>query len=255
MSVSKMLWVWILAGVVGAAPASARPGHDDAAPGTCRVSDSLVLAGPSDSGAVALTFDACPTRRAPGFSPEILATLQREHVPATAFVSGRWAEAHASALQALTATPDLEVALHGHRHRHLNGATAAAIAAEIEAGRQALLGLGVTPVPFFRPPYGEHPAALAAAARLAGVTPVLWDVAPGDPDPQVTAAGIERSVLGQARAGSIVVLHINGRGVGTAAALPVVIAGLRARGLQFVSLSDLLRRCPPAAEDAHAARH
>lgn len=209
----------------------------------CAVADHAVLHGPRTSGVVALTFDACPTSHVPGFSPEIVERLRAEGIPATFFVSGRWAEAHPQELEQLAAVPFFEIALHGYRHRHLREGSLAAAVSEIEDGRQALLRLGQTPQPLFRPPYGDHPALLGDAARRTGVTPVLWDVAPGDPDPHETAGALERDVLARVRGGSIIVLHVNGRGVATAAALPAILAGIRARSLRFVTASALVRQC------------
>jgi peptidoglycan-N-acetylglucosamine deacetylase len=212
-------------------------------PDGCAVADHAVLHGPRTSGVVALTFDACPTSHVPGFSPEIVDRLRAEGIPATFFVSGRWAEAHPQELEQLAAVPFFEIALHGYRHRHLHEGSLEAAVSEIEDGRQALLRLGHTPQPLFRPPYGDHPALLGEAARRAGVTPVLWDVAPGDPDPHETVRALERDVLARVRGGSIIILHVNGRGVATAAALPAILAGIRARALQFVTASALVRQC------------
>jgi peptidoglycan/xylan/chitin deacetylase (PgdA/CDA1 family) len=196
---------------------------------------------------VALTFDACPTRHVPGFAPEIVDALVKAEVPATFFVSGKWAEAHPADLRRLAAVPFFAIALHGYRHLRLTGAAATAILAEIEDGRRALEQLGVHPQALFRPPFGDRPPGLAALAQRAGVTPVLWDVAPGDPCPQETATDIERDVVRQTRGGSIIVLHVNGRGVGTAAAVPKLVARLRAHGFHFVTVAELLRQCEPAA--------
>jgi len=68
-------------------------------------------------------------------------------------------------------------------------------------------------------------------------------VAPGDPDPQVSAASIERGVTSRAEPGSVVVLHVNGRGIGTTRALPGVVAGLRARGFRLAKASEVLATC------------
>lgn len=209
----------------------------------CACVGEVVEHGPRGSGRVALTFDACPTSRRPGFSPEIADQLERERVPATFFVSGRWAEAHPKELRRLASVPWFEIGLHGHRHRHLHAGGAEAVVDEIEAGRQALVRLGETPQALFRPPYGDRPRELGEAARRAGVTAVLWDVAPGDPNPHATAADIERAVLRGVQGGSIVVMHVNGRGVATAAALPAVVEGIRRRGLEFVKVSELLGDC------------
>jgi peptidoglycan/xylan/chitin deacetylase (PgdA/CDA1 family) len=218
-----------------------------AAPDACARDGDAVLHGPRRSRVVALTFDACPTSHVPGFSPEIVERLKADGVPATFFVSGRWAEAHPRELAQLAAVPFFEIALHGYRHHHLRDGALDAAVGEIEDGRQTLLRLGQTPQPLFRPPYGDHPRLLADAARRAGVTPVLWDVAPGDPDPHETASDIERDVLGRVRGGSIIIMHVNGRGVATAAALPAVLAGIRQRGLSFVKASELVSQCADAS--------
>ena len=217
-----------------------------APPTTCASDGDVVRHGPRNSGRVALTFDACPTTHVPGFTAEIVDRLKAEGVPATFFVSGRWAETHPRELQQLAAVPFFELALHGYRHHHLRDGALHEAVREIEDGRQALVRLGQAPQPLFRPPYGDHPALLADASRRTGVTAVLWDVAPGDPDPHETAAALERDVLRHVQAGSIVILHVNGRGVATAAALPALLAGIRERGLQFVKASELVSECAGA---------
>jgi peptidoglycan-N-acetylglucosamine deacetylase len=218
----------------------------------CRFDGDVFVHGRRDSGLVALTFDACPTRHVPPFSADIVDELEQAGAPATFFISGRWAEAHRSELHRLAAEPRFEIALHGYRHRHMTGASRDAIVAEIEEGRAALQQLGETPQPLFRPPYGETPRLIGAAAREAGVTPVLWDVAPGDPDPHETAARLEHDVLHHIAGGSIVVMHVNGRGVATAAALPAVLKGIEARGLHLATVGDLVRGCnePTAQREA-----
>jgi len=223
------------------------PAADDAASvsattrNDCDIEDGVLVHGSRRYHSIALTFDACPTTHVPAFSSEIVDELAREGVPATFFVSGRWAQAHPHELARLESVPFFEIALHGHHHRRLTSPDA--IRAEIEDGRQALEDLGGKPQMLFRPPFGDHPQALGPTARRAGVTPVLWDVAPGDPDPRERAADITRDVLRRAHGGSIVVLHVNGRGVGTAAALPALLSGLRQRGYQLVTVSDLIREC------------
>jgi peptidoglycan/xylan/chitin deacetylase (PgdA/CDA1 family) len=214
----------------------------------CATEDGALQHGLRRSGVVALTFDACPTTHVPGFSPDIADQLQAAGIPATFFISGRWAEAHPAELARLASVPFFEIALHGYRHRHLRAGALDGAVEEIEDGRAALQHLGQTPQPLFRPPYGDHPTLLAEAARRTGVTPVLWDVAPGDPDPHETARDLERSVLAHVQGGSIIILHVNGRGVATAAALPAIIAGIQRRGLQFVTASELVKQC--AAVDA-----
>jgi peptidoglycan/xylan/chitin deacetylase (PgdA/CDA1 family) len=254
--VSARRWAWIALTTLSVSPGTAALAGNGTAGGrltrvvhhhdgadSCEIRNSVLIHGRRLSRDIALTFDACPTSSTPGFSAAIVDSLVGEQTPATFFVSGRWAQAHPLALERLAAVPFFEIALHGYRHHRLISASDAAIVAEIEDGRDALLRLGVHPQMLFRPPFGDRPLRLAAAARRTGVIPVTWDVAPGDPVPTETAARLERDVLRQARGGSIIVLHVNGRGVGTAAAVPALVTQLRERGFRFVTVSDLVRAC------------
>jgi len=72
---------------------------------------------------------------------------------------------------------------------------------------------------------------------------VTWDVVTTDYVPPSqggpTPSELREQVLDRAQAGSIVVLHLGG--YPTYAALPAIVAGLRARGLEPVTLDELLR--------------
>jgi peptidoglycan/xylan/chitin deacetylase (PgdA/CDA1 family) len=74
---------------------------------------------------------------------------------------------------------------------------------------------------------------------------VTWDDAPGDWDPLPVKTIIERTVSA-ARPGSIILLHDGMNATHgadqseTVQALPGIIAGLRARGFQCVTLPELL---------------
>ena len=61
-----------------------------------------------------------------------------------------------------------------------------------------------------------------------------------DSTPGLTPERMSAAVLHGARSGSIVLFHANGRGWRTAKALPQIISGLRARGFEFVKVSELL---------------
>jgi peptidoglycan/xylan/chitin deacetylase (PgdA/CDA1 family) len=95
-----------------------------------------------------------------------------------------------------------------------------------------------------RPPCGVRTPAYFAAARSLGLRTVQWDVA-GFDWKRHDAERIARDVLRAARAGSIILLH-DGDSDGkrdrrqTIKALPLIIEGLRERGLRIVPLSELL---------------
>ena len=102
---------------------------------------------------IALTFDACPRKERPDFSPEIVNYLQREHIPATFFVSGLWAENCQDGLKQLASVPYFQIGLHGYHHWKSSELSEQVIASEIELTRSTLVRLGANPKPFFRPPY------------------------------------------------------------------------------------------------------
>jgi peptidoglycan/xylan/chitin deacetylase (PgdA/CDA1 family) len=190
---------------------------------------------------IALTFDACPRKERPEFSTEIVDDLQREHIPATFFVSGLWAEHCQEGIKRLAEVPYFEIGLHGYHHWKSSELTEQVIASEIERTRSTIVQMGYQPQPFFRPPYGDCPPKLVKVAKEVGVLTVMWDVVSGDPNPRNTAERLEHRVLNLTRNGSIVIMHVNNGGIWTAQALPAIVAGLRERGFQFVSVGQLLK--------------
>ncbi len=209
----------------------------------CGVRDGLFLHGSRKGNQIALTLDACPTSHVPAFTPEVVEYLERERVPTTFFVSGLWAESNPDDLRRLRQVSFFEIALHGHRHPRLLDASADTIREEIEDGKAALLRLGATPAPLFRPPYWDRPPALSGIARQSGVLPVMGDVILGDPSPTRTADVMERDAIRWVQAGSVIVLHVNGRGYATAETVRNFVPLFRARGYEFVRVSDLVREC------------
>jgi len=206
---------------------------------------------------IALTFDLCeqPGEIA-GYDGAIVDYLRANNVRATFFAGGKWLLTHDERSQQLTADRRFEIGSHGWAHRNLRGLSGGALASEIIgpqaayeavraklAQRQCVAG-GVLPgasrIRLFRFPYGAcNPAALAATAQN-GLLAIQWDVSTGDPSPGQSARAIAAAVLRHARPGSIVLMHANGRGHHTSEALPLVIPQLRAKGYQFVTVSELL---------------
>ena len=190
---------------------------------------------------IALTFDACPRKERPEFSTEIVDYLQREHIPATFFVSGLWAENCQDGLKQLACVPYFQIGLHGYHHWKSSDLTEQVIASEIERTQSTIVQMGYRPQPFFRPPYGDCPPKLVKVAKSLGVLTVMWDVVSGDPNPRNTAEVLEHRVSTLTRNGSIIIMHVNDGGIWTAQALPAIVAGLRERGFQFLAIGDLLR--------------
>jgi len=102
---------------------------------------------------------------------------------------------------------------------------------------------GQQPVPYWRPPYGAVNAGVRDAAASVGYTKTfMWDIDTIDWKPIAdggpTAEQIATKVVGNARDGSIVLMHLGG--YETLDALAIMIPALRDRGFLLTSLSDLL---------------
>jgi peptidoglycan/xylan/chitin deacetylase (PgdA/CDA1 family) len=190
--------------------------------------------------AVAITFDACATRsQAYGFDRKVFELLKREQIPATIFVSGRWVEGHPDAMQELAADPLIEFGDHSYDHPHMANLPVARVIEEIDQTEAALARYGKHSVAF-RPPFGEWSSRLIYVVQDLRLPTVTWDVVSGDPSAHTTVDGMVRNVVPKARAGSIIIFHINGRGLKTAEALPSIVRQLRERGFRFVPLSELM---------------
>jgi peptidoglycan/xylan/chitin deacetylase (PgdA/CDA1 family) len=203
--------------------------------------------------AVAITFDACATRtHGYGFDRSVYEILKAGRVPATLFVSGRWVELHAPEMAELARDPLVTFGDHSYDHPHMSRLPAARVREEIDQTEAALARYGKKSVAF-RPPFGDWSQRVIEVVRERGLPTVTWDVVSGDPSKRTTKAGMIRNVVGHARAGSIVIFHINGRGLKTAEALPEILKALREQGLRFVSLADLLALAPSPSFPAAAS--
>jgi peptidoglycan/xylan/chitin deacetylase (PgdA/CDA1 family) len=233
--------VLAIAIAAGAWTASAAPPANVDAP--------IIEHGPRNSKQVALTFDACRTSLHDDYDGPVIDVLMREHVPATIFMSGRWADRNPDKAALLAAQPQFEIANHGYWHPHLLEKDDAGVLADLRLAQKELkLLTGKTPR-YFRAPFGEVDERIARLAAKAGLVTIQYDIASGDPDPNLKAERIVRAVLREAKGGSIVVFHVNRHGVHTAEELPAVIAGLRAKGFALVTVGEMLRETAGKARE------
>ncbi|MBT3162697.1 polysaccharide deacetylase family protein [Streptomyces sp. Vc74B-19] len=213
--------------------------------------------GPRDGGkTVALTFDADMTadqgpRAAAGEHfdhPRLIGTLRELKVPATVFMTGRWAEEYPDQARSIGRDPLFEVANHSYSHYAFTAdcyglptVTRERMRADVERAYAAFRTVGVPdPMPYFRFPGGCYDRRALKALTPAGVTAVQWDVVGGDAfatDPRAVA----RQVLDGVRPGSVVVLHCTRSAAPTTEeAVRTVVPELRRQGYRFVKVSELI---------------
>ena len=193
---------------------------------------------------VALTFDDGPD---PEYSPRILDALASAEVHAAFFMVGRQVDAARAVARAVVAAGH-DVGNHTYGHRHLWTLSPAASVAEVDRGAAAVAdATGVIPR-YFRPPWGTFNWAAYTRAAQLGEQRILWSVRPegllvAAPAPRMTSLVVQK-----AHPGAIVNLHDHGGHPSTPketwAALPDMVAGLRARGFEIVPLRVLLSSLP-----------
>ncbi|HEX6869828.1 MAG TPA: polysaccharide deacetylase family protein, partial [Micromonosporaceae bacterium] len=199
---------------------------------------------PTSQPVVALTFDAGANADA---VTSILATLRREQIRATFFLTGDFVQRYPATAAAIAAAGH-RIANHSRSHPHFPALTGAGIAAQV-AGAEAAIrsATGADAHPWFRFPFGDRDSRTIAAVNDLGYVPVRWTVDTlgwqGTGQGR-TAAPVTERVLASAQPGEIVLMHVGSNpGDGStldADALPAVIAGLRQRGYRFVTLDFML---------------
>jgi peptidoglycan/xylan/chitin deacetylase (PgdA/CDA1 family) len=210
-------------------------------PPAATVKPQVVYHGDRRVKQVALTFDACATQAPSGYDDALVRVLVESRTPATLFLGGKWMLEHADETRRLAAAELLELGNHSFLHPHLTRIPAERVRQELEWTQIVLYSLTGRQASLFRPPYGECDARLAGIAAELGLTTVQFDLASGDPDPAASKDRLVRSVTAGVRNGSMVVMHMNGRGWHTAEALPAIIDELRRKGFSLVRAGDLIR--------------
>jgi len=183
---------------------------------------------------IALTFDDG------GAGPweSILNTFKRYHMHGTFFPLGPYVAA-SPGLARRTIAEGHAIGSHGWTHTDMTRQSAAQVRSELVRSEHPWWNAArATPVEYCRPPYGSYNSATVAAAGSAGFSRVvLWDVDPTD-WAEPGSGVIAQRVLAHVHPGAIVCMHLRGQ---TAAALPTILAGLKARGYKAVSLPELFR--------------
>ncbi len=207
-----------------------------------------------DPHKLALTFDDGPD---PVWTPKILAVLMKYHVKATFMVIGEEALDNSGGLKDYI-KDGMEIGNHTYTHPDISEISDFQLRSELNLTERLFAAkLGIQPL-FFRPPYSidQEPdtndqAAPAYRIQQMGYT-IIGDKIDTDDwneHPRKSPQEIVNNVLAQIEnmktrswmRGSIILMHDGGGDrSATVAALPLLITTLRAKGYQFVPVSDLM---------------
>ncbi|WP_214695752.1 MULTISPECIES: LysM peptidoglycan-binding domain-containing protein [unclassified Exiguobacterium] len=186
---------------------------------------------------VALTFDD----GADGANTnKILDILAKNNVKATFFLTGSGANNHPQYIKNIAAKGH-QLGNHSYTHPDFTKLTATQMKSELDRTEALIKSLtGKTTKPIFRAPFGAVNSTVLNDVGAAGYGyTIQWNIDTIDWK-GLTASQINTKVQTNIKPGSIVLMHTGAGAPGTPLALPTMISQLKAKGYQFVTVSQLL---------------
>ncbi len=219
-----------------AAQVNAAARHFEALDDARFAGQGIVRGGDRSTGMVAVTFDDGPSPN----TTALINALKKAGVHGTFFFVGGRTVGHAGLVREVMALGN-EIGDHTWTHTTLRGISPAIFEYQVEQAQRMLTYelLGYRPK-VLRGRAGAADESLVRMAKSLGddLLVVNWSADGDDTDFAKTPLDIANHVLKSARAGDIILLHeTNPR---TADALPLILSGLRDRGLKAVTVSELL---------------
>ena len=190
--------------------------------------------GPTTSKRVALTFDDGPD----SLTHRYLELLDDLGVAATFFECGNRAEQQPALVRDYIRRGH-QVAGHGYDHTRFTKLKRRQLLDQLARTDQAMGGQA-SGHPWVRPPHGSIDAASLFAMRAAGYIVAMWSVDSCDYVDKDPASLAERCSPDVINAGDVILLHEGQEW--TLEALPRIVTGLQARGLECVTMHDLFAR-------------
>lgn len=255
------------AGLRNIPPSRTRPGENlpGLSPEIANSIRSVKL--PENVKLIALTFDLCEgEQEISGYDPGIVNYLRANKIKATFFAGGKWMRSHPEKTMQLMADPLFEIGNHSWNHKNFRKLDKREARDQVlwTQAQYELLWEELHSRPCFHAT-GEQETKIARVPRLfrfplgacncdnlkmlqdLGLPAIQWNIVSGDPVKGRSAADIAQTVLRNAKPGSIIVCHANGRGHGTAESLPMFAPSLGKAGFNFVTVSELLAAGVPVA--------
>nr|WP_245632898.1 polysaccharide deacetylase family sporulation protein PdaB [Alicyclobacillus kakegawensis] len=185
---------------------------------------------------VALTFDISWGEKVP---EPVLDLLQREKVDkATFFLSGPWTQRHPKIAKRIH-DMGYEIGNHGHLHKDFSNYPDGWIRQQVTLSEKAIYQVTGVKTRLIRTPNGDFNPRVIKCLNSMGYTVIQWNTDSLDwKNPGAQA--ITQRVLTRVVPGDIILMHASDSSKQIVQALPQIISGLRAKGYQFVTVSELL---------------
>jgi peptidoglycan/xylan/chitin deacetylase (PgdA/CDA1 family) len=214
---------------------------------------------PTRKRVVALTFDAGGDDAG---LPRIVATLRRQRVPATFFMTGHFARFYPAWARRIAAA--YPIGNHTMYHLDLTHLSDASVRSEVLEAQRAIHGVtGHDPEPLFRFPYGYWSARALRIVNSLGYAAVGWTADTAGwlgPSGGQSRTSVIRRALAAVKPGAMILMHVGSNPYDhstlDAYALAAIIVAIERRGYSFTTLPQAYAAAYPkwvAASTAPAA--
>ena len=181
------------------------------------------------------------------YDSQLINYLEKEKIPATLFVSGRWIEKNADTLKKLVSNPLFEIENHGLNHKacsvnqrgayHDTGTSSAEeIVDEVEGNARRIQVLTGYKPKFYRPATCYCDEVGVEIVEALGYKVISFSVL-GDAGATYSKDKVKKALL-NTPSGSIIIFHMNHPEGETAEGIMEATPLLRKKGFRFVKLSD-----------------
>jgi polysaccharide deacetylase family sporulation protein PdaB len=187
---------------------------------------------------VALTFDISWGEKRPD---PIIKILEDKGVKnATFFLSAPWSKTHPEIVEHIKKN-GFEIGSHGNKHSNYSTLSDEEIRKQISIAHGILTEMTGKGPNLIRMPNGDFDKRVLRIAGELGYSVIQWDTDSHDWMNKGVDSIINR-VVTKAHPGDIILLHASDTVKQTHEALPVIIDQLRAKGYEFVSVSELIQQ-------------
>jgi polysaccharide deacetylase family sporulation protein PdaB len=199
---------------------------------------AAVYSVPTDKKIVSLTFDISWGEKRQ--EPVVKVLEDKKVKKATFFLSSPWAKSHPEIVGRI-AKDGYEIGSHGHKFTNYSELEDVEIRKQIQTAHQLLSEVTGKSPNLIRLPNGDFDKRVLNIADSLGYTVIQWDTDSLDWK-NIGVDNIVKRVVTRAHPGDIILLHASDSCLQTADALPQIIDQLRAKGYEFVSVSELIQQ-------------
>lgn len=192
----------------------------------------------TDKKLVALTFDISWGEKRP--DPIIKILEDKKVKNATFFLSAPWSKTHPEIIEHIKKN-GYEIGSHGNKHSNYSTLSDEEIRKQISIAHGVLTEMTGKGPNLIRMPNGDFDKRVLRIAGELGYSVIQWDTDSHDWMNKGVDSIINR-VVTKVHPGDIILLHASDTVKQTHEALPVIIDQLRAKGYEFVSVSELIQQ-------------